>query len=229
MANAPAGRLYQVTITGEMPLLMHADNIEWGDAMTAWQNAPGNKGKSKAGDDRTPAWRWLGSINHDGERVVIPRDNLMRSIMGGGALVPVGRGNKTYKSQSQSGMLVMEDGWPLLVSGKEIPIAPILELEGETSFAAHVAAAKKAGFMLFVKRAKPPSGSGGKHVRVRPRFDNWSASGTVLVWDDAITADVLSSIMLYAGARCGLGNWRPSCPTPGPFGRYVATVKLAKV
>src|SRR5688500_18972337 len=67
-----------VKIKGVTPLLMHADNIEWADSMDEWNREPGNKATSKAGDDRTPAWRWLGCLNHDSEIVTIPSEYIMR-------------------------------------------------------------------------------------------------------------------------------------------------------
>src|SRR5690606_31225901 len=82
-------RTYQVTITGKTPLLMHWDNIEWADRMAAWKDDPKNQKLSKAGEDRTPAWRWIGSMYHDDDKVSMPSDNLMRCFMEGGAMVPV--------------------------------------------------------------------------------------------------------------------------------------------
>ena len=98
-------RRFTVTLTGKTPLLMHYDNIAWADTMEAWKSDPGNKKDSKAGDDRSPAWRWLGSLYHDGKAIAIPSDNLMRAMMEGAAMVPVpgGKSGKTFKAQSQSG------------------------------------------------------------------------------------------------------------------------------
>lgn len=216
-------RSYTVTLTGKMPLLHHQDNIEWADVMDAWKNDPNNKKKSKAGDDRSPAFRWIGSLYHDGKVISMPSDNLMRSFMEGGAmvLVPGGKNGKTFKAQTQSGMLVDGTHWPLLVKGKEIPVAPILRLSEEQDFAAHRAAAEKHGFSLFLKRAKIGQ---SKHVRVRPMFEAWSTSGTVHVWDDQITIDVLRQIATQAGLYKGLGDWRPGGRTPGPYGMFTAEV-----
>ena len=74
-------KTYAVEIIGKTPLLMHHDNIEWADYMDTWKNDPGNKKTSKAGDDRSPAWRWLGCCYHDGKRLAIPQANIMRAIM----------------------------------------------------------------------------------------------------------------------------------------------------
>jgi len=38
-----------------------------------------------------------------------------RSIMGGAAEVPTGKGQKTFKAQSQSSLLCRDFHWPLLV------------------------------------------------------------------------------------------------------------------
>ena len=62
-------RSYLVTLTGRTSLLLHHDNIAWSDQMELWKDNPANKGKSKAGDDRTPAFRWIGNIDH--QRLVI--------------------------------------------------------------------------------------------------------------------------------------------------------------
>lgn len=216
-------RSYEVTLTGKMPILMHADNIAWADEMEAWKNDSSNKKLSRSGDDRSPAFRWLGSLYHDGTSVAIPNDNLMTALREGGAMVPVpgGKNGKTFKSQSQSGMLVDGSSWPLLVKGKTIPVGPLLTLKEETDFAAHKAAAIKAGFELDVRRARIGM---KKHIRVRPKFDHWQARGRVHVWDDQITTAVLQDILTQAGLYKGVGDWRPGGRTPGAFGMFTATV-----
>jgi hypothetical protein len=203
---------------------MHYDNIAWADELKRWRQDPANKKFSVSGDDRSPAFSWLGSMYSDGERLVVPADNLMRALMEGGASVPVpgGKNGKTFKAQTQSGMLVQEESWPLTVDGSAIPVAPLLALKSEPDFEKHTAAAVANRFTLFVKRAKIGT---SKHVRVRPRFDRWAASGTIGVWDEQITEKVLRDILAYAGSYKGLGDWRPSSKTPGPFGRFDSTVE----
>jgi hypothetical protein len=191
--------------------------------MERWRADPKNKKHSKAGDDRTPAFRWLGSLYHDGNIVSVPQDNIMRAIMEGGAMVPVpgGRGNKTFKAQTQSGMVVAEPYWPLRIGGAEIPVAKILALKQEPSFDTHRAVVASLGFELFLKRAKIGQ---NKHIRVRPIFSDWSLGGSIHVWDDQITASVLRDILTYAGSYKGLCDWRPGGKTPGPYGRFEATI-----
>ena len=218
---------YKITITGQSPLLMHSDNIEWGDEMKRWRQDPDHKKLSVAGDDRSPAFGWLGSLYHSGGVVALPSDNLMRCFMEGGAqvVVPGGKNGKTFKAQTQSGMLVVDEFWPLLIKGRPIDVKPILALKNEMDFEAHQSAVVASGFTLFVKRAKIGS---SKHVRVRPRFDNWSATGVLQVWDEQLTLPVLKDIVRMSGALKGLGDWRPSSKTPGPFGRFGGEVSEIK-
>lgn len=205
-------------------MLMHADNIEWADQMDRWKEDPANKKGSKAGDDRSPAYRWLGSLYHDDEHLSLPSDNIMRLVMEGGSMVPVpgGRSGKTFKAQTQSGCMPGEPYWPLLVNGAKVKVGPLLELRGELSFDRHQEAVAKAGFMLFLKRAKVGQ---SKHIRVRPRFDRWESVGTLNVWDEQITDQVVAQILDYAGRYKGLGDWRPGAKTPGPHGMFEAKVK----
>lgn len=217
-------RTYNVSITGVQPLLMHRDNFEWADAMDAWQKDPKNKKEGKAGDDRTPAHRWIGYIYHDVARAIIPTDNIMRTIMEGATGINV-KGNKTFKAQSQSGIMPMDVGWPLLVNGSEIPFKPIEDLIKVDSFSEHCDAVRGMGFSLFVKRAKVGT---SKHIRVRPRFDTWATHGRLVVTDKQITTEILQTILDIAGREKGLGDWRPGSPkSPGVFGMFEAKVEIA--
>jgi|SRR5690606_15045921 len=218
-------RTYAVEITGKTPLLMHHDNIEWADFMEEWKSDPANKKGSKAGDDRSPAWRWLGCVYHDGQHLAIPQGNIMRAIMEGGAMVPVpgGKNGKTFKAQTQSGMMSVEPFWTLRIGGKPIPWSALEALKDEAKFAEHKKAASALGFDLLVKRAKIGS---SKHVRVRPQFAaGWQIQGTLAVWDEQIDERVLNDILEYAGQYKGLCDWRPGGRTPGPYGTFEASVK----
>lgn len=217
-------RTYRVELTGTTGLLLRADNIQWAEHMKEWEKNPDNKKISIRGDDRSPAWRWLGCVYHDGETVGIPSDNLMTTIREGGALVPTGQGQKTFKAQTQSGIIVNEIQWPILLRGKPVSWAPIAELRQEEEFSKHVAAIEAMGFELFAKRAKVGQ---VKHVRVRPRFNPpWSCVGTLTVFDDQITPSILDRVLSNAGRYRGLGDWRPGSPkSPGPWGTFTATIK----
>lgn len=215
-------RVYRIEITGTTPLLMHADDIDWADRMEAWKNDPANKKVSRAGDDRSPAFRWIGSLYHDGQQLVIPTENIMRALMEGGTmvLVPGGRSGKTFKAQTQSGIMPRSLGWPLLVNGRPVGMAGIGELMAVNEFSTHRERVAQMGFSLFNKRARIGQ---AKHVRVRPRFDDWRATGELVVTDEQITTGVLRSILNAAGRYKGLGDWRPGGRTPGIYGMFEAT------
>lgn len=215
---------YTFTFTGLSPLIMHQDNIEWSERMKKWRENPDNKGKSVAGDDRSPPSTWLGSLYHDSKHVTMPSDNIMRCFMEGGAqvIVPGGKNGKTFKAQTQSGMLISEEHCTFENNGKQIDAKPFLGLVNENDFEKHLSMATDHGFVLFVKRARIGA---SKHVRVRPRFDNWTVRGTLEVWDDQLTLSALRNIARVSGAHKGLCDWRPGSKTPGPFGRFEAKIE----
>lgn len=217
---------YKVKLTGETPLLLHHDNLIWAEVMNKWGLDPANKKISVAGDDRTPAWRWIGNLYVEANKVVIPSDNLMTVLREGGKNCRTGKGQKTFKSQTQSGIIIDQSSWPLLVHGGSVlSYDPIKALIGNPNFEDHVEKVTELGFELFVKRARIDR---SKHVRVRPRFDRWECTGTLTVLDDMITQEVLTNIMVFAGTYSGLGDWRPSAPkSPGPFGKF--TVEISAV
>jgi hypothetical protein len=214
-------RTYAIEIIGKTPLIMHQDNIEWSDAMERWKLDPKNKQQSKPGDDRTPPYRWLGSLYHDSHYVVVPSDNVMASLMAGGARMPTGKGQKTFKAQTQSGIMAPDLYWQLLLNDKPVPVAPLLKNFEARSWPEWNTLVTELGFLLFLKRAKIGQ---QKHVRVRPRFDRWSLKGSLVVLDEAITSSVLAQIGELAGQYAGLCDWRPGSKTPGPFGMFTFQV-----
>lgn len=216
-------RRYQIQLTGETPLLMHQDNLQWSDNIKKWQNAPENKKKSVAGDDRSPAWTWMGGLYVDNGFIAIPSDNLMTMFREGGTKCPTGKGKATFKAQTQSGIVVDQSGWPVEIYGHTVRWDDLSCLIENENFEEHMELCQAAGFELFVKRAKIGD---NKHVRVRPRFNSWKVSGSITVLDDMITTDALQNIVQTAGFYCGLCDWRPSSPKkPGQFGKFSAEIK----
>lgn len=212
--------IYKFSITGSTPLLMHADDVESCDMLMRWRKAPENKNLSVAGDDRSPAWTWQTYCYTDGLYLTVPSDNLMVALRQAGAEIKI-KGNKTFKSETQSGLLIAMENLHLRVCGERIPLSAIDAITGDTNFSEHAEAVKDLGFRLFVKRAKVGS---SKHVRVRPRFDVWQLEGEIEVMAKEITEPVLRELFTIAG-RKGLCDWRPTAPkSPGPFGMFTATV-----
>jgi len=210
---------YKVTLNGLTPLLMHNDNIGFSDIVKKWMMDPTNKKTTVPGDDRTPAWTWIGYLYHNTKELGIPSDNLMTMLREGGAKVPK-QGRETFKKQSQSGIVIDREQFQFLLNNKPIPVEKINDLIYVNDFQKHVETIEKMGFELFVKRAKIGT---KKHVRVRPLFRNWSAVGTITVLDEeifGITPEILETIFKLSGALCGLGDWRPSSPSSGSFGKF---------
>lgn len=218
-------RTYEITLTGITPLLMHRDNLEFKAIVEKWQRDPANRDKSIPGDDRSPAWNWIGALYHDGQRVALPTDCVMASCMGAGAEVKAPRGRRSLKAQTQSGMAFAQPFLDFVVNGgRTIAIADLEPLHTEDEFEAHLSATRRLGFALDIRRARIGT---SKHVRVRPIFDAWRAVGTLTVWDDALTSGVLETVFYLAGDRYGLLEWRPSGRRPGPFGRFRAEIREA--
>lgn len=222
-------RSYFLTIEGITPLLMHRDNLEFQALVNRWQRDPVNRDKSVPGDDRSPAWRWIGSLYEDGVNVSIPTDCLMASAGGAGTKMRPARGRGSLKAETQSGMLFTEPFMKLLINGGgSLPMAGIKDLLKDEDFDVHLLRARELGFALDVRRVKPP-GASSKHVRVRPVFDTWAASGTVQVSNEILTKDVLDTLWFIAGDNYGILEWRPDprMKRPGPFGRFRAMLKAA--
>ena len=226
-----AMKRYHITLNGMSPLLLHRDNIRFNEAIAAWRSNPANKEHQEKGDDRSPAWTWIGCLYHDDEFITMNADNMATCIREGGAKVPTGLGrgkDQTYKKLSQSGIVMDKAEFDLLVNGNKVPIAPIKDLIGELDFSKHQRVAEELGFELFVKRVRINRGT--KHVRVRPLFRDWAIDGTITVLDEEmfkLSEDVLNKIFLQAGAFVGIGDWRPGSTTcPGFYGKFTTNIEL---
>lgn len=212
-------------LTGTTPLLMHQDNVEAADALAAWRQAPENKDQSKPGDDRSPPWTWQTYLYTDGEKIVWPAENLMVCLRQAGTQMTL-KGQKTYKEITQSGLLIEDEFADFMFDGKQLGVDRVEKMK-DAPFAEQVKRAQELGFRLFVKRAAiKSSGKVTKHVRVRPRFDSWSVRGTISIINPTVTYEKLVQLFDIAG-RVGLGDWRPGCKTPGPFGMFEAKLKKA--
>lgn len=216
---------YQITMTGASPLLMHSDNPRGGERVKAWTKNPNNKKLSVAGDDRSPAFTWLTYVYHNDTSVCMDVDNVMAMLRDAGQKCPNPNGRGSLKTQTQSGFVAEGLGWELTVNGKNIPWKPLNELFDEPDFEVHEAMAQTLGFQLFMKRATIGQ---NKHIRIRPRFDNWKITGKLLVLDESLNKSIVETIFQQAGFYVGIGDWRPGSRTPGQFGRFEAMVEKLK-
>lgn len=214
------------TLTGKMPLLMHADNVEAADVLSQERKTMA-RGDKTAGDDRSPAWSWHAYCYHDDENLVWPAENLMVSLRTAAATLIYSK-QKTFKELSQSGLLIPAENlmfrtrkgqvsWEMIDRWR-IDKTPFMEQSKQFTKA-------DPDCSLFVKRAKVGQ---AKHVRVRPRFNHWMVSGQIVITSPEITFEKLSEFFKIAGDRAGLGDWRPSSKTPGPYGTFDAVLTKAK-
>lgn len=219
-------RTVQFEIVGRTPLLMHWDNLEWADQLEEERTtlAEEDKKASKRGDDRSPPHTWKGSVYTDGQLVALPTDNIRSCLMAAGAQVILS-GKTTYKKLTQSGLMFATMHLPLHIGNPShvVSKADIDAIDG--TFAEHARKARALGFQLDCRRATIGQ---SKHVRVRPRFEQWQAAGELLVTDEQIRPATLQKIFELAGRKIGIGDWRPSAPkSPGQFGMFAVTLKDA--
>lgn len=209
---------------------MHRDDVEAADLVDDYRNDPDNQARKKGsgakaskGDDRWPTWVWQTYLYSDGSHIAIASDNLMTCLREAGTKIPTGRGQETFKRATQTALLIQSEFCDLFVNGKRIPIDKIMAMKDEP-FAHQSEAVNKHGFRLFVKRAKVGQ---AKHVRVRPRFDEWVTKFKLETLTDEFSKPLLEKLFGIAGSRIGLGDWRPSSPkSPGPFGTFKAKLKF---
>ena len=213
---------YGFILTSKRPCLFHADDVMASDRLKEWQKDPKNKEVSVKGDDRSPAWTWqLYLYGDDDGFVTMPQTNIMACLRKAAARIPLpnGRGGKTFKELSQSGLLIEDEFCRFTTKGKQISLATLSQM-ADKPFKEQFDSVKDLGFELMVKRAKPP-GSQSKHVRVRPMFKSWHVHGTITVTEPIIKADVLKQMFDIGGRYVGLLDWRPGSPqSPGPYGMY---------
>src|SRR5690606_25719622 len=58
-------------------------------------------------------------------------------------------------------------------------------------------------------------------IRTRPKFENWRLQVTFEHEEEVISERDLLSALVAAGRYCGLGEYRPSSPKGGQFGRFI--------
>lgn len=213
---------YSIRIEGRSPLIMHGQDLDFEEIVKKWRKSPAARNAEK-GDDRSPAWSWLGYVYRNDKYLIIPSDNLMSTFREGGAQVTV-KGKTSFKALTQSGARVAAEPL-LLVNDNPIEVAQILALNDEFDFNVHKRVANELGFTLLVKGCKVGT---SRHVRVRPYFSVWSAEFILDVWNEALTVEALDTIWNTAGQTKGIGDWRPGSPKSGSYGTFTAEVTEVK-
>jgi hypothetical protein len=189
----------RITLTGTAALLMN--NARTANPLTkeakALKELTGKRNKTD--QDHAEIFRvgQAGSLYHDSViGPYLPADNIWRSLHEGAKKHRLGK-------KVEEGVLILTDVNPLSYKGPR-------EISG-------LWADEKFRFMAF-----RVTGTGSRRVRVpfcRPIFREWQADAQLMLDDSIIDLAEFRLIAETAGARIGLGDWRPR------YGRYTATVE----
>jgi hypothetical protein len=228
------GRVLTLTLSNVSEFFMDRDNISFAEEIVKWTKDPANADEQRPGDDRAPAWGWLGKLHYGLDGFVgIPQNMLAPCIRGAGAMIPhpTAKGGKTLKEPSQSGIQFTQTSYPLLVrAGAEWqPInytALHAKLRDEEDFAQHEAVALALGFKVDVRRAKPQYNR--SHIRVRPMFTTWRCVCDIVITDEVLTDALVLQLFDLAGTHKGIGNWRPSVGKAGSYGMFQADLGVPR-
>lgn len=218
-------RTKQVKLIGSTPLLLHADNVTQADLVSTWRRDERNKNKGPKGDDRSPAWTWITYLYTDGEKLVLPADNLRRALKDAAKDFKLpGNSRKSCKELVASSLTFSTPYLDFTVDGSPVKFDWISELlTVDTEFGQHLHEVKKhskGNWDLFCNRIPVNGRSGSKHVRVRPRFFKWEVTAELLILSDQVADSFVPNLFAVAGKK-GLGDWRPSSPSSGSYGMFV--------
>lgn len=128
----------------------------------------------------------------------IPAENFMACLIAAGMYIKLDgkRQMSTSKSTLLPGFMTLETPWLSLVSPHNDKPAP---------------------WEVDIRKGTNPNG-GEAVCLVRPRFDAWAFDCSLLVDTDQINEKVIREMVDIAGARVGLGDFRPA--RKGIFGRF---------
>ncbi len=187
---------FRVSITGTTPMLMHnsrlADPLD--PVTKALKRVSGKRVKTDEDHQEMARIEHMGSLYMDDQLgPYIPGENIAR------CLVEAGRVTKSGKKIEQ-GVVIDTDRNPLVYRGPR-------DVEGlweDENFR----------YRASVKVSQQ------RVMRTRPRFDTGWETYADGIYDPTIINLVdLADIAVTAGARIGLGDWRPR------FGRFTATIE----
>lgn len=126
---------------------------------------------------------------------IIPQPNLLRCIIDGGVFFKMGKSKVTTKDTSLITACISLDEvyYPLL---------------------------HKEPWTVDTRPVRNPS-TGGRILKHRPCFNDWSIEFTVMLDDSMMDEKLLRDIIDASGKKIGLGDFRVH--RKGPFGKFVVT------
>lgn len=162
----------------------------------AQQKATAGSGSSitsgNYGEPREQAERYL-YLDDEG-RPAIPQPNLYRCVIDGGSFFKSGRSKITTQKSSLIPTCFFIDGtmFPVDPPDWEVDTRPV----------------------------RIPA-TGGRILRYRPCFNKWRLAFEATLDESVFDEKLMRQIIDAAGAKIGLGDFRPACK--GPYGRFVVT------
>jgi hypothetical protein len=186
----PPVKQIEVTIRGVTPLILNRFTDEAAEAATK-----GTRRATKSSESKTPRKDAESRLyKNDKGKLVIPAGNILSMLIEAGRQIKVGRSKLSTMKSS------LVPAW-ILFSDTEFP----LKHEQPWSVDSRPV-------------VNPPTG--GRLLRYRPRFDEWSVTMRFEINDSMdLGGDSLARELFdVAGSVVGLGDFRPS--RRGPFGRW---------
>ena len=150
---------------------------------------------SMVGHNGTPREQAASCLYMNGDVPIMPQPNLYRCIMDAGKFFKAGKSKVTTQKSSM--------------------IPACLDLDGLYFEIRH-----KEPWDVDTRPVRIPA-TGGRILRHRPRFNDWSLAFTMSLDTEMMAPKLLREIVDAAGKRIGLGDFRPDCK--GPFGKFVVT------
>lgn len=197
----------RITLTGTSPLLMH--NSRLSDPLDTYAKELKvftSKKRKTEEDHRTMSEiEFKGGlyIHKESNGPYVPGINVLRSLVEGGRI------NKLGKD--------VERGLRLTLDSNECPLV----YKGPRDVAGLWADEESFVSRMSVKNP----GNSSRVMRTRPIFKEWALEAEFEVDPGIITSlDVMQQIATNAGQLAGLGDYRPSSPHGGMYGRYDAEV-----
>lgn len=178
----------RVTIEGISPLLLHRFSDKSAEQATAGSTA--NFAAQDRGTPREQAAQSL-YLTEDG-KCVMPGPNLYRAFIDAGVFTKIGKRQLTSKATS------------LIPTGMWVDDVVIEIISAEP-------------WRVDARPVRIPS-TGGRIIRYRPCFDTWRMTFTIRFDESVFNERLIREIVDNAGAKIGLGDFRPACK--GPFGRF---------
>ncbi len=126
-------------------------------------------------------------------KVCQPAEHIIAALKKAGAKFQIpGQGKLTYKNLVGSGVIIID---PYMI-----------EHENQN----------------WISDRRPVVVQRARIIRTRPKLEKWALSFQIEYDDEEISKEVINELLVFAGKRVGIGDYRPE--KGGPFGRFIVTM-----